>query len=354
MSMGDTLVTKIHQGEIFELAQQGNVQAIMVVLNRHLLPKGAHIKVKPKGDCLQILLQTPRMTEKNTLLQLVRERLLDLHPPSFKRVKIYCPQPGTQTARLIHDFDLPASAPTVTPDLQACSQRYSIAEFLAHMTHIDDLKLLRNHPFFTGRCPQCSHAFTQLNPPPVYWDCDQCGWVDNVDQVVPCPQDPPESQKTLVAIKRLGNYLIEAGLLTPDQLEVALADQKITGMRLGEILVHRGWVKETTIEYLMEKVVLPERSPYQDQSASFLAFSRKLAQALMNAPLPHSPAQQPSPHPSVVPAAPSAKPVATTKPPPSPPTIPEVINERATLVLPDVDLNEYLEEYQPDSGPSQV
>ncbi|UBF26593.1 hypothetical protein K9N68_00845 [Kovacikia minuta CCNUW1] len=59
--------------------------------------------------------------------------------------------------------------------------------------------------------------------------------------------------------KRLGGYLVEAGLLTPGQVDVALNDQKLTGMRFGEILAARGWVKQQTIEYLMKKVVLPEQ-----------------------------------------------------------------------------------------------
>lgn len=60
-------------------------------------------------------------------------------------------------------------------------------------------------------------------------------------------------------LKRLGSYLIEAGLLTQAHIDVALADQEATGLRFGDILVVRGWIKEKTIEYLMEKVILPER-----------------------------------------------------------------------------------------------
>ncbi len=59
--------------------------------------------------------------------------------------------------------------------------------------------------------------------------------------------------------KRIGGYLIDAGLLTPAQVDVALNDQKMTGMRFGEILATRGWVKQQTIEYLMTKVIMPER-----------------------------------------------------------------------------------------------
>jgi uncharacterized membrane protein len=59
--------------------------------------------------------------------------------------------------------------------------------------------------------------------------------------------------------KPLGVYLVEAGLITSAQVNMALDDQKVDGGRLGEILVDRGWVEQQTIEYLMEKVVLPER-----------------------------------------------------------------------------------------------
>ncbi len=59
--------------------------------------------------------------------------------------------------------------------------------------------------------------------------------------------------------KRLGGYLVEAGLLTTAQVDVALNDQKITGMRFGEILVVRGWVKQQTIDFIMKRVILPER-----------------------------------------------------------------------------------------------
>ncbi|WP_421655550.1 hypothetical protein [Leptothermofonsia sp. ETS-13] len=70
--------------------------------------------------------------------------------------------------------------------------------------------------------------------------------------------------------KRLGGYLVEAGLLTPAQVDVALNDQKLTGMRFGEILAARGWVKQQTIEYLMKKIVLPEQEAARREEANAL------------------------------------------------------------------------------------
>ncbi|WP_416667575.1 hypothetical protein [Egbenema bharatensis] len=69
-------------------------------------------------------------------------------------------------------------------------------------------------------------------------------------------------------LKRLGGYLVEAGLLTPDQVSVILNDQQSTGMRFGEIVVARGWVKEQTIEWIVKKVVEPERHGFQKTVAA--------------------------------------------------------------------------------------
>jgi hypothetical protein len=60
--------------------------------------------------------------------------------------------------------------------------------------------------------------------------------------------------------KPIGAYLVEAGLLSEAQVGVALADQGVTSMKFGEILVTRGWIKAQTIEYLMQKIVIPERA----------------------------------------------------------------------------------------------
>ncbi len=66
--------------------------------------------------------------------------------------------------------------------------------------------------------------------------------------------------------KRLGMYLIEAGLITQAQLDKALDDQKVdASRRLGEILAHRGWVAQQTIEYLMENLVWPQQWAVEKQ-----------------------------------------------------------------------------------------
>ena len=61
-------------------------------------------------------------------------------------------------------------------------------------------------------------------------------------------------------VKCLGCYLIEAGLITQAQVDVALNDQKIMDdMRFGEVLVARGWIKQQTLDYLLQKIIEPEQ-----------------------------------------------------------------------------------------------
>lgn len=68
------------------------------------------------------------------------------------------------------------------------------------------------------------------------------------------------SPSLMSSSKCIGNYLLEAGLLSAAQVDVILSDQASTGMRFGEIAVSRGWLKEQTIEYLMKHLIMPQQS----------------------------------------------------------------------------------------------
>lgn len=52
----------------------------------------------------------------------------------------------------------------------------------------------------------------------------------------------------------IGTHLLEAGILTSEQLEVALAEHQLhASTRFGEIVKNRGWVKERTIQFLLNR-----------------------------------------------------------------------------------------------------
>ncbi len=379
--------------EMLQLAQQGNLKALSVLLNRELVVKGAHAKLQQRSNCLQVLVQSPQTHGQLTLVQLVRKTLMNLKPATLQTVQVYFQQLGTPRASLVQEFVLaqpkatvpeadsaPASeppdrvrhsptsepskqpftpsskpaAPEAQPPHQPLVERLSVAEFLAQATTLEDLQGLKAHPFFTGQCPQCGHTFDIKDSPPIYWDCNHCGWIDDLCALVPTAKPPSQAeQPTLSEIKKLGNYLVEAGLLTEAQIGVALADQEMTGLRLGDILVRRGWVKEETIEYLMKKVILPERQASQSKSATYLDSSRNLLRALLNQPSleEHPGIQPPQAAPSPFPAASAEKPVEAEakpepQPQPQPKKTPVVANERATLILPDMDLDDYLQDFR--------
>jgi chorismate-pyruvate lyase len=74
--------------------------------------------------------------------------------------------------------------------------------------------------------------------------------------------------------KPIGVYLVEAGLLKTEQLHEALTQQKLTPLPIGNILASQGWVKQKTIEYLMEKVICSERQLASTESTPF-TYQRK-------------------------------------------------------------------------------
>ena len=57
-----------------------------------------------------------------------------------------------------------------------------------------------------------------------------------------------EAKNTIKApVKRLGDQLVESGLITADQLKIALLEQKALGKHLGEILISLGFVTDEVV-----------------------------------------------------------------------------------------------------------
>jgi type IV pilus assembly protein PilB len=70
---------------------------------------------------------------------------------------------------------------------------------------------------------------------------------------------------------RIGELLVEAKLITQEQLEVALAAQRETGKKLGQVLIERGTVNETQLtQALSQQLSVPWVSLYH------IDFSREL------------------------------------------------------------------------------
>ena len=53
--------------------------------------------------------------------------------------------------------------------------------------------------------------------------------------------------------KRIGDMLIDAGVLTEEQLTEALAKQREAGVRLGVLLIQEGYVTEQQVAYTLHQ-----------------------------------------------------------------------------------------------------
>lgn len=164
------------------------------------------------------------------------------------------------------DFWVKLGTIVLKPSFQAIViqhlQRDPLTQLLSQLTRAEQLQVIMEHPFFTGHCPQCQHEFDRLASvpnSPADWQCPYCGWMDDFDQALSKTTQQNDPITNRAEVKRLGNYLVEADLITQAQVDDALAAQAATGMRLGEVLVQRGWINQQTIEYLMAKIILPER-----------------------------------------------------------------------------------------------
>ncbi len=53
--------------------------------------------------------------------------------------------------------------------------------------------------------------------------------------------------------KPLGEMLLEAGLVSISQIEMALEEQKENNIKIGKILAYHGWIKQETADFFAEK-----------------------------------------------------------------------------------------------------
>jgi hypothetical protein len=76
--------------------------------------------------------------------------------------------------------------------------------------------------------------------------------------------------------KPLSKLLLEADLVSPAQIEVALHDQTIyEDLRLGDILALRGWIKSETADFFIND--WPELLTHVDRETHPLGFYLKAA-----------------------------------------------------------------------------
>ncbi|VEP14766.1 conserved hypothetical protein [Hyella patelloides LEGE 07179] len=68
-------------------------------------------------------------------------------------------------------------------------------------------------------------------------------------------KDSPSSKQNLTFTnKPLGETLMEAGLISASQIEMALREQKIHNIKIGEIFALHNWIKQETADFFVEKM----------------------------------------------------------------------------------------------------
>ena len=75
---------------------------------------------------------------------------------------------------------------------------------------------------------------------------------------------------------RLGDLLIEEGLITQSQLDIALATQKSSGFlkKLGETLVHEGFVSNKEMAIVLSKQLKIDFVDLYGEKIDFHAFGK--------------------------------------------------------------------------------
>jgi hypothetical protein len=109
------------QPNYLKLAKQGDTQAIGVLINRSLQPKGINAKIAFKNSCLKVMLESTLVPEQQVLVEFIRRGITGLNISSVKIVQVY----GRQTGE----------------DFPAWSQEFTLAEELPPSSNSSEIKL---------------------------------------------------------------------------------------------------------------------------------------------------------------------------------------------------------------------
>jgi hypothetical protein len=109
------------QPNYLKLAKQGDAQAIGVLINRSLQPKGINAKIAFKNSCLKVMLESTLVPEQQVLVEFIRRGITGLNISSVKIVQVY----GRQTGE----------------DFPAWSQEFRLAEELPPSSNSSEIKL---------------------------------------------------------------------------------------------------------------------------------------------------------------------------------------------------------------------
>ncbi|AFZ25356.1 hypothetical protein Cylst_3193 [Cylindrospermum stagnale PCC 7417] len=94
------------QPNTIELAKQGDTDAINTLVNEWLNSPSIKTKTTLKQDCLQIMLESAKVPEQQSLVPLIRDALMNLNIQSITKVKIYGRETGEDFPDWQQEFEL--------------------------------------------------------------------------------------------------------------------------------------------------------------------------------------------------------------------------------------------------------
>ena len=68
-------------------------------------------------------------------------------------------------------------------DFTSLSRSPKLNNVLSQLSHVEQVRLMMTHPFFTGQCPQCQLKLQLVARVPGQCGCPTCGWTDDLERL---------------------------------------------------------------------------------------------------------------------------------------------------------------------------
>lgn len=98
------------QTNLLELAKQGDPQAIAILMNRSLQPRGMTADVELQGNCLRVALEAEQVPNRQALTAFVQNGIGNLGIKSIQSIKVVGRQIGATIPAWVHEIVLDVSA----------------------------------------------------------------------------------------------------------------------------------------------------------------------------------------------------------------------------------------------------
>ncbi|NJK41163.1 MAG: hypothetical protein HC934_07065 [Acaryochloridaceae cyanobacterium SU_2_1] len=72
---------------------------------------------------------------------------------------------------------------------------------MSHLSHLEQIRLIMTHPFFTGQCPECKAKIPIIARSMGSCECPTCGWSDQPEAVMTasCSSQEIDHSATIVS-----------------------------------------------------------------------------------------------------------------------------------------------------------